>query len=420
MKRFFVLIAFVLSLVSCSKFQAIRAVYSGEQAAVPEMSTIPFASEGHLIIVGVRLNDRPELHNFILDTGAFTVIDDDLAASLGIVPIAGTTGRDSSGASRPLDLALLDEIALGDAKVRNCGATVFDLGRVAGLASRKIEGLLGSNFLRFFRIEIDYRRGKLTLTPTGSHALTVAGPRGTEPGIDPDLSYKMGFESSPSYAFAPMLNCTLNGGRRIRMVVDTGAPNAVSFPAPFLNELREQSDGRLARSIGAAAGGAFGNSAAVYLLRLRSLEIDKLKFENVAAFSVDMEVGLLGKDFLSRFLTVIDYPANTIWFFPVMERERDFARMELPSDFSSLGIAAMPSEEEGLTVTGLWTPSPAFSGGVEIGDRILSVNGTAAGALSMMKLQQLFADPSVTNYDIVLSSPSGERTVTLRKENLLN
>lgn len=400
MKRFVIFVLPLVALSACANLRAVRTICSGDAAFVPGPCEVPFEQEGHFLIVQVRLNGSDAPHEFILDTGAFTVIDDDLAASLGLTSAASVTGRDTSGSGRSIGLVTLDSVNLGGAVVHDCGTSVFDLDRVDSLSAHKIEGLLGSNFLKFFRVEIDYAKGVVTLSPGGTAAEPVSN------------AVSIPFRVSPEYAFAPMFECLLNGAYRVSFVVDTGAPNAVTFPKRLFEKLAAQAGGHVVRSTGAVAGGAFGNSSAVTLLRLASFEAGTLVFTNVAAMSVDMNVGLLGKDFLSKFRVVIDYPSKVLTLVPAGDTA-------LPADFFSTGIAAQPDSLGTLAVTGLWVPSAASENGVAVGNRILSVNGTSTTNISLMRFQEIMSDPDVKEYRLEMSGEGGERTITLKKEGLL-
>lgn len=102
---------------------------------------------------------------FILDTGAtLTCVDRPLADSLGLPEARGALGvgagiRGGPGAMR---LVEIDSLSVGGARAEGLTGCTLDLEqfRALGLDAR---GLLGLNFLREFRVTLDFDAGRLTL-----------------------------------------------------------------------------------------------------------------------------------------------------------------------------------------------------------------------------------------------------------------
>src|SRR6202045_429697 len=109
-----------------------------------------------LILLPVHVNDRGPF-DFILDTGAGTsLLTPELAKQLK-VKIVGSKEGQSAGGKVAVSLAKADSLAVGDARIGDVDLGVVDLAHVGKTIGAKIDGDLGYNFLKHFRVTIDYR-----------------------------------------------------------------------------------------------------------------------------------------------------------------------------------------------------------------------------------------------------------------------
>src|SRR6266849_4460314 len=109
-----------------------------------------------LILIPVHVNDRGPF-DFILDTGAGTsLLASDLAKELELKTIGSKEGQ-SAGGKVSVSLAKVDSLAVGQAKVADVDVGIVDLNHIGQTIGAKIDGDLGYNFLKHFRIAIDYR-----------------------------------------------------------------------------------------------------------------------------------------------------------------------------------------------------------------------------------------------------------------------
>src|SRR4051812_45033321 len=109
-----------------------------------------------LILLPVHLNERGPF-DFILDTGAGTsLLTPELAKQLD-VKIVGSKEGQSAGGTVAVSLAKADSLAVGDARIDDVDLGIVDLAHVGKTIGTKIDGDLGYNFLKHFRVTIDYR-----------------------------------------------------------------------------------------------------------------------------------------------------------------------------------------------------------------------------------------------------------------------
>src|SRR5256714_2783473 len=125
----------------------------------PSSSKVKFRLAGGaqpLILVPVHVNDRGPF-DFILDTGAGTsLISSELSKELDVTVIGAKEGQ-SAGGKVSVSLAKVASLAVGETKVNDIDVGIVDLGHIAKTVGAKIDGDLGYNFLKHFRVSINYR-----------------------------------------------------------------------------------------------------------------------------------------------------------------------------------------------------------------------------------------------------------------------
>ena len=116
-----------------------------------------------LILVDVYANGRGPFQ-FAIDTGtSTTAITPELAKDLGLAtqPIgAGTT----AGAHVDVTAGALNSFQVGGAKIDNMAIVVADFfAMLSNAIGVKLDGIVGYNFLRNYKVVIDYPSGTLSL-----------------------------------------------------------------------------------------------------------------------------------------------------------------------------------------------------------------------------------------------------------------
>lgn len=130
-----------------------------------------------LILLPVQVNGRGPFE-FILDTGAGTsLLSPELAQELKI-ELTGSQEGHTAGGKVTVSLAQVDTFALGGAILNKVDVAIADLSHIGLTVGAKIDGDLGYNFFKHFRMMIDYGKGELRLEDpkrfdhTGAAALT--------------------------------------------------------------------------------------------------------------------------------------------------------------------------------------------------------------------------------------------------------
>jgi len=254
-----------------------------------------------LILLPVQVNgDGP--FEFILDTGAGTsLLSSDLAKKLKIKIISTKEGQ-SAGGKISVSLAKVDSLAVGQAKLDDVDVGIVDLTHIGNTIGTKIDGDIGYNFLKHFRITIDYHDCEIRLD-------------------EPRRIQRLGRSSK---AEVPMRLASLakplllvdvhaNGHGPFQFAIDTGTSTTAIAP-----ELAQQL-GLKSSPVGPlTTGGAQVNVTAG---TLESFKVGRAGVDDLVVVVADFFAmlsqavgakldGIVGYNFLRNFRVVMDYPSE--------------------------------------------------------------------------------------------------------------
>lgn len=159
--------AVALSLASCSRVGPPANIKVPPDSAANEVA-FRMSPRASSIIVSAYVDGKGPF-DLILDTGStLTCLDDSLASALKLPPRIGVVSTGAGvGGNGPLRLLKVDSLRVGMAAATNVTVCALDLRSLQG-GSPGARGLLGLNFLKSFRVTIDFGRRVLQLAPTGT------------------------------------------------------------------------------------------------------------------------------------------------------------------------------------------------------------------------------------------------------------
>jgi S1-C subfamily serine protease len=117
---------------------------------------------------------------------------------------------------------------------------------------------------------------------------------------------------------------------------------------------------------------------------------------------------LVGSDFLSQFITVINFPTDEMLIIP----NEDFY---LKDNLFSIGMNLDVSEKGEIVVEGIWEKSPAEKAGIKVGERIVSFNSKKAGLDNVLEFQEVLMDDTIKIINIEVVDAGKIRSVVLEK-----
>jgi predicted aspartyl protease len=385
----------------CSAIKAINLVNSSEVVMTDDIdSRIPFITEGNQILVELKINHSREEYTFILDTGALTMVSERVSEKLSLPEGIEIDASGTGGNTRAINLVKLNSVVVGGMEVKNCAAGVIDF---SSIFPHTIDGILGSNFLRHFKVTIDFQKQELTLS------------QDTTPVHAQDNDVKIPIELDMLMGFAPVVQCELDDAIQDDAIIDTGLSGYIGLPVSMIKKLPSFTNGSVVTSNGSMGFGMFGSGKNEnYALRLNHAEIGSLQLQNVAATSHAHQNGkiLIGHKFLEKYIVILNYPAKELLLRPT--------GVPFEHNIPSYGFALTKNDQKTL-VSGVWMGSDAFQKGLQPGDEILAINSVPMSTVPTIGevVQMFFADEEQHSLSVEFSHENERKSLVLHKKNLL-
>lgn len=310
----------------------------------------------HIYIEGTVCGRETDL---ILDSGAgATVLDESLAAELGLLPTGGFSAAGIGGVET-FGFAVVPEYSALGATVKGQTLAVVDLdGDLYPLTGRHAGMILGYDFLSRFVTTIDYGSETAALHPAG-----VLPFPGDAVALPAETAMRL-----------LVVEAVLEDSIPVRLLIDTGAGGAVHLSRSFMEAHPSFLEGRDTLGIEMAG---LGGSSVSKVFRGGSLTLGGFTVPTgLCSVLPDIPVvsgfdGILGAAVLARFVIQLDYSTPSV----VLEPSRLFAE-GLPEDMA--GISGRITGES-IELTAVSPGSPAWEAGLREGDVLLSIDGIETG-----------------------------------------
>ena len=335
-------------------------------------------------------------YTFMLDTGALTVIGKDVADDLGLAEEVEVEMRDSAEGKEDVHLTKLKNISMGGFKAEGISAAVFDLGRIRRLTGVRLDGVIGSNFLRLFKVKIDYQKQLVTLSGDTAPLSPVQGGS----LIRIEQSMKMGF--------APLVTVSC-GDNTFDAAIDTGLYDPLALPSSLLEKLSREA---VIEGKGVMGGGAFRDNDKPRIVRVNGIRIGSREIGKVVAtMGEGQENALIGYLLLSNYVVILNYPAGEMLLIPTEGGRK------IDNVFTT-GMDVRRDDTGKTLVSGVWNGSPADRLGIAPGNEIVKINGRASSDFTLQEIRDQLRDDRIKSVDLAIKTQSGEKGYSIKKENL--
>ncbi|MEY2601915.1 MAG: hypothetical protein QOJ36_1234 [Verrucomicrobiota bacterium] len=259
-----------------------------------------------LILLPIHVNDHGPF-DFILDTGAGTsLLTPELAKQLN-VKIVGSKEGQSAGGKVAVSLAKADSLSVGEARIDGVDLGIVDLAHVGKTIGAKIDGDLGYNFLKHFRVTIDYRDSEIHFDDPKR---VEAFGRAAKTAVPIRLA-------SPAKPLL-LIDVRLNDRGPFQFAIDTGTSTTAITPQ-LANELGISSPPvGTGTTAGAQVDVRAGNIESFQLggARIDNMTIVVADFFEMLSAAIGAKLdGIVGYNFIRNYKVAIDYPGETLTLF---------------------------------------------------------------------------------------------------------
>ncbi|HEY6851872.1 MAG TPA: aspartyl protease family protein [Terracidiphilus sp.] len=347
-------------------------------------------------MVEARINGDSAV--LLIDTGAErSLLDREFAQRLGLRPVevVNIQRPDSEGRT---EVVIVTDIDIQSVHSSSIKMTTDDLAASSGALGVHIDGVVGNDVLRKFRVTLDYSAGSVTFGPLSA----------IHRGVPTKL---LRIENR----YFVHLNAN---GVPLTFLLDTGT-NFSALSSSGWSRLNRNKKG-LPTIDGVRSS---GTSATSKLVCIQQMSIGHASYESLpmrvqpptsAGIFANLDVsGLLGSDFLRRFVVSLDLANDYLYLSSDPNFKADQDR------FSTIGIQFAKNPSGFFTVMAVWSPTPASEANFNVGDEIISANGLSTSEMTQEDLsRQLHGEPG-REVQVGISSHGNQHTVRLTIRNFL-
>jgi predicted aspartyl protease len=259
-----------------------------------------------LILLPVRVNQQGP-YEFILDTGAGTsLVSPKLAKQLSLTVLGSKEGQ-TAGGKISVSLAKLHSLAVGSATLTEVDVGIVDLSQIEGAVKAKIFGDLGHNYLKHFRVIIDYRQCEIRLEDPKKTDYFSTGTR-------TDIPIRFANPAKPLI----LVDVHANDRGPWQFAIDTGT-STTAITRQLAQELGLTiipiGGGRTGGAPIAMDGGTLDSFAAGGV-KVHKLTVVVGDFFATLSSAVGAKLdGIIGYSFLRNYTVMIDYPNEILRLF---------------------------------------------------------------------------------------------------------
>ncbi len=364
---------------------------------------IPFDDDFNLVFLEVRVNGS-QPRSFLLDTGFDTsVLNADRIEELGLVPLGKEAVAQPGGTVETTRLEgvrfELPGVEFGSGPIQAVPLTGLE-----PFVGRRVDGILGHDFVSLAVVELDYPRRVLRL-------YDPAGFRAAEGAVALPVTVEA------SEPFVDLTLVRLDGASVTgRFKIDTGSMDVAGLNRNFTDENALVAANQARVPI---PGLAVGGETKGYLVRFAAMRFGPFDLPSPvigvttdsAGFEDRANAGTIGGDLLRRFRVTLDYAHGRMLLAPATEIGAPF---EVES--SGLWVVTEGMDYRRFRVRLVLPGSAAEDAGVRAGDEITALDGVPAENLRLAQIWRALRGPdgSVVRLGMRRDAETRDVALTLR------
>lgn len=385
------LLTTILLLTSCSAKKKFGKLFTEGYTEQESFNVkIPFENKFGLIVIKVELNN--ETYDFILDSGATNVLSKELAKTLGNKGLFTVNNGDSQGNSQQLDITKIEEISIGGVKFAETGSGIIDFSQSIDIGCMEVDGIIGSNLMRLAVWKIDFRNQIITITNTKE-----------------SLSLGHKTKKIPFYTYGeedkPFCNVKINNVDEKNVIIDLGSNGGFSLSYSTYEKIQKElpkNKKAIEYGSGGSGGYGYGKMDSIYYLQAGRLSVGEIGLNNqIIKFSKSI-VPTIGTAFFKNYDLVMNWVDKELLLSP----HTDYENEKITHAGFNLNY-----QDDALRIATLIKESDAEKSGMQLGDKIIQINGKDYSNTSIDDYCDLIKQVSKDNYSIknIVINRNGER-----------
>lgn len=339
--RFYWIFIFIVLILGCKPTKQI--FNSGTVTSTNSMEVIDIFFINNLPFCNVEIGGVT--YTFLIDTGAPTVISEEIYERLGLKVIQKGEVSDSQKSSQIESFAQLPALKMGNLTFNDIGCVVINFEN-SELKCFIYDGIIGANLLAKMYVEFDYSNTKIV----ASNSIT---------SFNTD-NYNFALHFKPKIQKTPLIKGKVLS-KPFVFTFDTGFTGNIDVPNTQELFAMVKSSSKYITSYGINSSGLYGRSAEKQSISFKS----DLQFDGQILPNEIIESGnsaLIGNNFLKDFRFLIDWNKHMIYF----KKNEDTKEKEI----SGFGIKYLFNDGKAIVVSKIENTTIP----VNLGDQIIKIN----------------------------------------------
>jgi predicted aspartyl protease len=352
MKAFDLLLLILITFSNCRLISAFKVRDAMQEEKIMQFGfkrALPFRYEKGLIVVEARIDNEP--YNFIFDTGASTIIDDDFAKKVKYKKIGIQKHKDTRGKNKKLKVIKINKVSIGGIDFSDIVTSISDLDNLKNTTCIDFVGILGANVMNKCVWQIDYQKKIIILTDSRD-SLMQSSSRKT-------------FDFYAEGKKTPKIRLSIDGKYIDEVLLDTGSNGGVDLPEKHLQDIGITNKFIIRNSmISGLLSESIETSKTTIIPKLtlgRGTEIEN----SFLTFNKISPSALIGNRFLQDYLVTIDWKYQEITLVSTQKNKSSIN--------STFGFSCRLKEQI-LVIGSLTENSSADKAGLKINDEILQID----------------------------------------------
>lgn len=350
MKKYILIFCFFYSFFSCAPSQ-IEMLRGGAIENAVYRDTVSFNFDYNLPIITIEIDQVN--YNFLLDTGAPSVISPELFVKLNLKKKLTSKIKDSNNISNSEIFTQIPQMKIGNLQYTNIGVYVIDLRKSFALKCLNIDGIIGANQMAKSYWKLDYE-----------NKLCVISNDLPKSEIE---NYEIVNFIPKNGQLTPLVDIFIDKIKFGNVIFDTGFNGAISLPN---NKSLDSVFEKKVELYGVESAGIYGLGTTKTFVEalLPFVILDSLVLSKQSVTFSDDPSMVIGNEVFKNYSIIFDWNLQKMYF-----KKNANLSSKKTSEFISFGFGFIKNGDK-IEVVKLIKNSEAEKKGLLIGDEVLTIN----------------------------------------------